>query len=484
MDGLPQLILENILLQTKFLDQNRQGALLPCILVSRLWHDTATPLLYATIALDAQRLPRFIEGFNIDRYAGHVLALTLLTAGGNDLSLRPLSEPLGPHHSRLTARLTSLTPLLSRMRRLAVFSLFASKHCTIATEAVHHLLDSLPPSCTCLELETRAGEQPSAGLRGSGITADCGPPGAHVCTLLRGMLPRLAHVKIHLGSLCRAVLLDGQGDQDGAAADSDTSVPCSMPNLRSMMIVLTRNDKLIMSDVNPSVYWSAMSRLVERAVAHTLSYENRPRQQQPPVVRLIGAAGSGQELDDRTIWPSVLRADIVGRQTWAIPRRFFWNRRHRINNFVIRLPDGREMLGTLEGVDKLSQGDDANWCTIAGGVRLPIDVVVGGERNQTTGATGQSSTLRRLSELVGGRHALQSEGATHETPTDWGLPDHDSTGPHWINEKRTGTRIIDVEHRVGDDYLKLRPVAEITPEGFERGPSRRFLRRIGTDDVI
>ncbi|KAL8693312.1 MAG: hypothetical protein Q9218_001831 [Villophora microphyllina] len=75
------------------------------------------------------------------------------------------------------------------------------------SEVIAKLLDALPNSCVDLDLDTGGREDDQ----------DCGFHDSmwcdHLCTAVRGLLPRLRHLRLRLGSLCANLFLEKHGDR-------------------------------------------------------------------------------------------------------------------------------------------------------------------------------------------------------------------------------------------------------------------------------
>ena len=66
------------------------------------------------------------------------------------------------------------------------------------SDTLAEILDSLPQSCTALELDTRGrDDDPVCGFFATGASL-------HLCTSIRQVLPRLRHLRLRLGSICKS----------------------------------------------------------------------------------------------------------------------------------------------------------------------------------------------------------------------------------------------------------------------------------------
>jgi hypothetical protein len=218
-------VLENIL-EIKRANRGLLNDLLSCMLVCKTWHDTVAPLVYGALALDKERLIAFAAGFNADKYARHVLSVTLrLKSSIGDISHWTEHQP----HADLARCLSLFVPSLATMCRLAAFSFHATNRSSIASRSVVELLDCLPETCRALEIKYTAPERYSGWSRSQHKGSSC--EGPHVCEAVRRLLPQLVHVKLHTsvrtraGRRCVACFSIAAGRHAQPAHDDDQHEP-------------------------------------------------------------------------------------------------------------------------------------------------------------------------------------------------------------------------------------------------------------------
>lgn len=114
--------------------------------------------------------------------------------------------------SGLDANIPSIIPILKRMDNLVSGSLWLKARSTVFLErnTIADIVDALPASCTALEIDTLGLDEHEVEGR------------THLCDSLRRVMPQMYHVKIHVASVCPALL--GTGGHGRAGRDS--TKPC------------------------------------------------------------------------------------------------------------------------------------------------------------------------------------------------------------------------------------------------------------------
>lgn len=489
MDSLPFVVLRAILIEVKVGSNGRSKDLLACSLVSRAWHHAAIPLLHGIIALTIPQADHFTQSFNVEKYAGHIISLTLR------LDSKPTRVGTLDEICNIFLR---LAPILKHMTGLLYFSLYRAPGAgrNVPHGIICPLLDALPDSCIGLELET-------AGNREDGSKV------GHVCDSLRRVLPQLAYVRIRTVAMCSAMfgVDDDVGNQHGhpMAISSVSPGPVKLPNLRSMIIncvsflgrmiprcgVAEQIDTMNHQPPDKTA-WQSVTTGLEKVIRGGSIKAGLPREDMqwprstlPPEDTQILVLGSTpfDEMDSAT-WQARICADMIRKESWAIPRRQLDDRFYNDNLSIMRLPDGREMVAGPRRAEEVIEGETpGNWCSVDGGItsrftyggaRLPREVIKFPAK-ETYGV--QSSFI---AEICGGLPApkprgtrrLRTSAAWRQTHSECAAP------PHWENEEKTGMRLFGAERRVGNDYLSLRPIVEITPTGWLRGYQGKSLIRI------
>ncbi|KAJ3544741.1 hypothetical protein NM208_g2896 [Fusarium decemcellulare] len=437
MDSLPFVVLRSILLHVKPNDKGDQNDLCACSLVSQAWHHATTPFLYGIIALDIPRMYRFVQSFDAEKYAGYVVSFTLLPSN------RPLSDD---RHSGVFQR---LVPLLKRMTSLLYFSFYRgphSGHRWVCRRDIVALLDALPNSVIGLELDTRTHD-----ARDEEETD-------HICDSLRRMLPQIVYPA---------------WNHDKCHRFWPNCTTTSPVYDYKLYLILLNSDSEMWSlryeDESTESYACAKKDGME--LYHDGKNPEKERSRwmpNPEDVQILVIGSPPSPATDNPKWPTSIRANMTRKESWAIPGRDLrwygkttgWNyegrRRRRWGTWVIRLPDGREMMGQVSNIDPLAEE------------------VIMSPANENHG--GQSSFI---AEICGGLAGLQPPGEGYfRTSQEWRQPPPEVSAPHWTKEEMTGMRVIGAEKRIGDDYLSLRHVVEVSPDGWTRGDQEKLLGQV------
>jgi hypothetical protein len=231
MDAIPSEILTQILFNVK---STSRLSLKSYLLVDRRWRDIAAPLFYGTVVLSKNNVASFVRTCSIDCLP-LIYSLTVrinsLTADGTADASWDEYHAAAVASSREVQELSRILPL---MGNLATFSLFvepresfAILQRTITRRCIIRLLDSLPPSCIDIEIDTKSMEcYEVIGLWDDG----------HLCEALCRVLPRARHVRIKIAAACSALVGEGpllHWSESGALAQFR---PISMPSLESFVI--------------------------------------------------------------------------------------------------------------------------------------------------------------------------------------------------------------------------------------------------------
>ncbi|KAK7398456.1 hypothetical protein QQX98_012164 [Neonectria punicea] len=489
MDNLPFVVLQTLLLQVKLKSGTSHNDLLVCSLVSKTWHHAAIPFLYGIIVLDMPQADPFMQCFDTDKYSGYVLSLTV--------RIESEETNVGPEHlhdmsqSVKDERLLQFVPILRRMSGFVCLSIYTRiksillpPHGTITA-----LLDALPETCRGVELEIWNHDKNIDPKQ---------PSRPHVCDALRRALPQMACLRLRLVVMCSAMFgVDDGFDTGFVNTPAELPGPVVLPNLRSMVINCGYLDKCVIQccykhdrikiprfNITTRITaWRSLTNALEQVVEKGMprgdglvegneeGVDEFPWQLHPEDVKIVVVAPTFPSFffGERKTW---LRADMVNRETLAIPHLMVATRGNTPYNLLIRLPDGSEKMVTKIVGESLVEGEAGNWCDLVNGARLLREILTS---SYETSDMTFSSRIGALAEMCGGSIGL--------VMTKWRTVQEvrqvsNVSSRAWLNEDLVGLRLIGAERRVGkDEYLSFKSLREMVPEGWKRvdgGGSRRL----------
>ncbi|KAF4459779.1 hypothetical protein FALBO_13453 [Fusarium albosuccineum] len=400
MDNIPFVVLQTIFLHLKRDAKRSHNDLLACSLVDKSWHYAAIPYLYAIIALNMDQAERFMRCFNVEKYAKFVLSLTIRIESGKPALFRGREV----HDLTLPAivddRLIWLVLIMKEMTSLVFFSLYTQplSHLLPRREIIHGFLHVLPMTLAGLELDVWNVED----------LEDIQKPGRpHLCDTIHMVLHRLEYVRLRMAHMCSAML----GVHDGYhhhldTTKTDTLGPVPLLKLRAMIINCGfLNHDLIrrcshwpkarmvstLSYTAENTAWTSLTKAMEQVVergrpreqyrlqGQKMKKEKKPLWSHPPWLRdpddvkitITTPVPSGPF--DKGIWTTYIRADMVKKESWAIPQcdtdpEGPFSR-------AIRLPAGDERMVTEATGETLIEGEAENWCDMLNGARLPAEIL-------------------------------------------------------------------------------------------------------------
>lgn len=170
------------------------------------WYDLVGSVLWIDIVLNNDTLPLFLSKEHAPDYAA-IRSLTIrvrtidphieeLVRNGGIVDPGSFTDvPAGSFWENMR----QLIDVLPKMARLKSFSLVFHDFPVVESgwfrsDETCRLLESLPKSCVAIEVDTN-------GLDG------WVKPTHHICQTIRKILPRMKHVRLKLGSLCKCILL-------------------------------------------------------------------------------------------------------------------------------------------------------------------------------------------------------------------------------------------------------------------------------------
>lgn len=425
--SFPEDVLVEILTQLKRISDTTQD-LTSCLLVNRRWREATTPLLYGNVALTHNNLIRFCEHLDVGRYAAYIHSITI--------SLQPY-EDLEP--------VSQLVSLLSHFSNLRSFSFWLGKgyHDIVPQSTLVQLVEELPPSCANLELDT------------FGYDARAEGDAMHLCDSLRGVLPRMQHVRLRVRS-CETLFTE----------PSTMDQTISLPHLKSFIYTCARPPGTPLPtcrcpDLSPITHdhhdllWTTVTSNLQRLVATPKAV--------PTDAQVYAFTTTDRNDNDLSLWQAYIRADMRAQTSLALPHRAVWMEAMIRGSCVLRLHDGTEVMSVPANIEAVAEG--RLWREVRGGARLPAAVLADARAGKASFAVGcEEKPLAYL-----------------KTSTQWREDNPRKKLRTWVNEESMGVRLVGAEVRRGkDEYLSLEMVKEITPEGWRRVGMNDVLEEIGT----
>ena len=182
---VPEEVLHSILRHVR--DTSPHSTFLACLRCCKRWRNSGMPLECEAIVVTSANLSIFLNQFSPAHYV-HIRSLTVSVR----LSQRGYKDR---KQAAFHVLLQSLAVAINKMTMLSTFSFAVSRpasptlDCKLPSGILAALVQSLPPRCVDLELDTRGHDTLS-------------PRSVHLCNHLRELLPRLRTFRIRLAYLC------------------------------------------------------------------------------------------------------------------------------------------------------------------------------------------------------------------------------------------------------------------------------------------
>ncbi|MCJ1283614.1 hypothetical protein MMC26_002945 [Xylographa opegraphella] len=289
--------------------------------------------------------------------------------------------------------------------------------------AVAQLIQSLPETCSSLEIDTR-------GLE---FDQDQKPGEFHFCNAIRAMMPRLRHLRLRVSMLCPNFCGE-HAAITGSAFDMSHFKLTAAPNLDTLVVNCMPHS--LFRDHVRLCRTNQQARPLLTECLQALVKQNK----YPNSKRFYILDSQAQNDPGHSIYAAFNRRDVVQNITWTIPFRQVTTAK---DSFLTRMPDGGEYLSDLPTIEQLAEG--GLWQETMNGIRLPNAVLA--ERD--AGTAGR--TLRHI---------------RYESSRDWRARNPKKSCTLWRNETLTGVTLLGAERR--DGLSTTLPLAEKTPPGWVR----------------
>ncbi|KAH7198401.1 uncharacterized protein B0J16DRAFT_330330 [Fusarium flagelliforme] len=408
--------------------ENLRSAIIPCLFVNRKWKDVSLAILYGDLVLFCGTpLSRFLACHDRQAIANLTRSFTFY-----------LSQAEAPDSSTYDQVLLStrqliedVIPLMNSLKSFSLKRQHRLRNVWTTKSTISLLLNSLPVSCTSLELDAipHDGDNPT-----------------HVCEDLRRLLPRMEHIHVDLEPICDAML--GTWDVD------ETFHPISLPQMQSLHISCAGND---ISGIRGCVerHQEARPLSVSHSMVQALQQVMELQDTASSEVTILGSSPRGH--DNTALCWTLLRCHMrkephgVRTETWAYPNSWLLGDIHN-PAWYIRMKHEAYVARERDNIIVVAGGRP--WRTLITGTRLPKG-------------------------LVRGKEFMPDDGLFDHK--DW-TKMHPKKQPCLIfNERKAGMSLIEAELHEG---YEERSLLEYTPKGFVRygGPVWQNTRLYAEDD--
>ncbi len=445
MSRLPPEIFTQILLQ--LVVSRDLFSLIRVLQCCKAWQIAGSRLLYRDIVLTNERLSRFTRRFN-DHHSHLVRSLTISIdpfEQAQDNTGQPLGDIIqtrmnGGNHSRgLWQVMEQLSKQIKGMRNISVlaFRITIKSSCRgfwIPSPIITTLLHSLPESCTSLEIDTRGFDSNIPGT-------------AHVCNEIRKILPRLRHLRLCLFAMCPSLFGEGliAGERE---INFSAFKPTPAPLLETLFInCIPQTSRYPRSNICYTFKENLRFRgdrldLEARTALNEALCLARDALCYPIAKKMsvfYNIVSKTNPVKNPPVYRCLIRSDLSEMAAWVMPYAQI-GRRALSNDYLIRLPGDKEIVGTSMVLEAVAEGEE--WTETESGIRIPTSLY------DRSFASFPTKTLR----------FFNTEEWRSANPTE--------TCRLWDNEKTSGVRLLRAERR--DDLFDSKPVLEKNPAGFTR----------------
>ncbi len=253
---------------------------------------------------------------------------------------------------------------LARMVNLKTFSLTVSTEPVtigfwIPRPVIAQIVEALPEACVNLEIDSRGNDyfEPGSG---------------HICDTLRGMLPRLRHLRLRLSTLCPAFLGSGFKPEFKSLSSFE---PLAAPCLQTLVVNCIPRDIFggqahICGTFIESRYPSCDRTLPEARIAIVDALCLAKKVSRLAAAKSISVLYGLPHLNDhQSIYGSFHRCEILKGVTWVSPYRNIMG--FEMDTLLIRTPEGQEHISYPWVIEALAEG--GLWGETVDGFRLPTN---------------------------------------------------------------------------------------------------------------
>ncbi|KAI1644974.1 uncharacterized protein F4817DRAFT_345185 [Daldinia loculata] len=214
------------------------ATLLQCTLCCKRWSRLASPILYKHIALTPETFSKWTKNPS----DSNDVVISTFTLHINLVRNRP--DDKTDEFDQLHDDLLKLPSRLAKMANLKSFSLTtsygASANLWVPRRLVAPIIDHLPPTCICLEID----------IMSTSYETYPDDDQVHLCPSIRRVLPQLQFLRLSLPKLCPEAF--GYGFTAQPSTDNESFQPIQMLKLEQCLIKVAQTN-LIISTVFRSI---------------------------------------------------------------------------------------------------------------------------------------------------------------------------------------------------------------------------------------
>ncbi|KAJ2990542.1 hypothetical protein NUW58_g2896 [Xylaria curta] len=439
---VPDILLE--IFNQLALESNKSNApLISSVLCCQKWRLLASSVLYRHVVLDEDRL----EGFTNNRMSCEVTSLTVTM---DALGVDPIDPSIAIRKANArNSNLRKLCSLIGDIKPATISISIDMPFPYAATSEVASIVNSLPESCTGLEIDVRHSSSFNPNLAPAAIP-EIPQAHPHLCDSIRAVLRRLKHLRLRLPTLCPAIFSANPPGQDlrRRAIHAPLLKTCLInlslrqpgpPNQGAWAIECghdyAQTPHIGQQDQLPSALPPLEGVLTEFAHLNSSNLERLWIIDVKPV--------NHGDLKDHAAW---IRRDFMSNTSYPIP---VWN----IGFFgqggcVARVPsptkprETEDWVSTIESVETIAEG--GTWAETATSARFPtLDIqrykpphwILSGSEYRKTNR--QSCMIWRNEGVTGG---MTLPGGPGELMQEWDL--HEITPSGWTRDNFPGSPMV------------------------------------------
>jgi hypothetical protein len=420
------------------------SSLINCLLCCKAWRNIAEPLLYRDIVLKYANINKYLlSRTETDNYV-RTLTLRVYKDYSDemvDAELHAAGLEIEGYEAPFAFALNDLVgKKLKHMHQLTSAAIIVPPksakviHFIFLISPLVKFLDSLPPTCISLEIDTRGCNQHSL--------YDTNIPNLHLCSSIRRLLPQLRYLRVRSRFICPSIC--GTGYKPGSSRDEvsrnmNEFKPSHAPKLQVLIISIAIDYYAGTELCYPSGLESLQnntdpSHVTGQTMAKYLGLLVESKSL-PSVKKLWLVALKQSDKNDRASFPAYLQLDMLTNRTQTLPHGAIYGK-YKGQGVFVRMSEGNDVAVPIPSLEILVEGK--LWQETSHGLRLPQPLMA--------------------------RTIYMPIGPSLLSPEE--LQRRQVRVPLWEDEEKTGVRLLEAEQLPG---LKMNPVVRSRrPEGWRR----------------